>query len=364
MTIVIFVSFFPPKWLAGIEIATYNIAKHLSQRGHNVHVVTSLDKGLPSFSNEPGFNVHRISCRKVRILGVMQFWCKIFIKIYQIKPDIVHIQAIGNGVPGFLAKLMLKIPYVVCGHGSDVYLSWAFKKPISKIVLSNADAVIALTDDMKNELVKIHRKPINVIPNGVEVEKFNVNGNKKRLLMNEKTLLFVGTLHQVKGIRYLIQAMSIVRNNSKANLTIIGDGEEKEELKEFANKLNLSDCIHFAGRIDNEKIPEYMSQADIFVLPSLSEGLPVVSLEAMASGLPIVATNVGGLPDIIEDGINGFLVEPKNYEQLAEKIILLLNDDELRLKISRANREKAKKYDWSSVVEQLEEVYYSVYSRH
>jgi glycosyltransferase involved in cell wall biosynthesis len=358
--IVLVVFSFPPNWIGGTEIATYNIARHLSNKGHDVHVITSIDKGMPEISSEYGFKVHRLSYyKKNKIIKVIQFWYKIFLNMHTIKPDIVHIQGVGNGVPAVLTKLLFKVPYVVCGHGDDVYSSWSFKKPISKIVFSNADAVIALTSHMKKEMQKLCLRHVHVIPNGIDVKKFNINKDEK-ISMNTKTILFVGRLNKIKGVEYLIQAVSIIRNNYNVKLIIIGDGEEKNVLKELADNLNLSDCICFTGLIDNDKIPEHMTQVDIFVLPSLSEGLPVVILEAMASGLPIVATNVGGLPDILEDGVNGFLVEPGNPEQLAEKIALLLMDNILRKKMSETNRKETKKYDWCYVVEQFEEVYFSV----
>ena len=358
MKLVLVIQFFPPKWLAGAEIATYNIAKYLAKK-HDVHVITSLDEGLPRVSKELGFYVHRVSRKKPWVLGTFLFWFSAYKAICKIRPDIVHIQTIINGLPGFLAKMTLKIPYVVCGHGSDVYLPWNFKAPASRLILANADAVIALTENMKKEMEKMYQRFVYVVPNGIEVERFKkyyyVEKSKYK-----KTIIFIGRLQSVKGVKYLIQAMSIVRSNCNAQLIIIGNGKGKEGLKVLANNLNLNDCIQFTGQIDNEKVLEYMAQADIFVLPSLSEGFPIVILEAMASKLPIVATNVRGLPDIVEDGVNGFLVEPRNPDQLAEKIIFLLNDDKLRLKMSRANLEKAKKYDWSCVVEQLEEVYRSV----
>jgi len=111
------------------------------------------------------------------------------------------------------------------------------------------------------------------------------------------------------------------------------------------------------GKVPNEKVPEYMAAADIFVLPSLSEGFPVVIVEAMASGLPIVATNITGLPEIVHDGENGFLVEPKNPAELAERILLLLQDDELRGRIAQNNKQRAKDYTWEKVIDRLEEVY-------
>jgi glycosyltransferase involved in cell wall biosynthesis len=149
----------------------------------------------------------------------------------------------------------------------------------------------------------------------------------------------------------------IVRKEPNVTLLLVGDGEERENLRALVQKLNLSECVSFVGRVSNEKVPEYMAAADVFVLPSLSEGLPNVILEAMASGLPVVATKVRGLPEIIEDGQNGFLVEPKNPNEIAEKVCLLLEDAELRERVSRNNKEKAKGYDWDDIVKKLEMVY-------
>jgi glycosyltransferase involved in cell wall biosynthesis len=114
------------------------------------------------------------------------------------------------------------------------------------------------------------------------------------------------------------------------------------------------------GKVPHDEIPAYMASADVFVLPSLSEGFGIAALEAMAMGLPIIATKVGGLLEIIKDGENGFLVEPRNPVEIAEKCVLLLTNDDLRASISRNNREKAKDYSWEKVIERLEKVYLHV----
>jgi len=365
MRIAITVPLFPPKWLAGTEIATYNIAKHLARRGHEVHVITSLDEGLPKESIEEGFYVHRIFWRKIRFVGVISFWMKIFWCLKRINPDIVHVQSVGIGIPAFLSKKLLKKPYIVWGRGSEIYISWRFNKQILKLVLKNADIVIALTEHMKREIKKICNREVFVIPNGIDLEKFSNLSKKnirKRLKIKEdaKIITFVGTLCLVKGVRYLIKAMKIIKQlYPNTRLVLVGDGKEKKKLEKVVVELVLEGCVRFIGKVPNGEIPEYMVVSDVFVLPSLSEGFPNVVLEAMASELPIVATNVGGLPEIIKDGVNGFLVEPKDPEQIAEKVLLLLEDDQLRDKLSRNNRKEVKRYNLGSVVERLEEIYQS-----
>jgi glycosyltransferase involved in cell wall biosynthesis len=117
------------------------------------------------------------------------------------------------------------------------------------------------------------------------------------------------------------------------------------------------------GQISNDKVPEYMGASDVLVLPSLSEGFSLVVLEAMASGLTIVASKVGGLPELIEDGKNGFLVAPKDAKALADRILALLDNEELRQDMVMNNRNKVQRYSWESTVSQLEEVYRHVLAK-
>ena len=363
MKITLLVALFPPKWLAGTEIATYNIAMHLAKRGHQVHVITTQDAGLPKKSLEEGFWIYRLGLSKIRFFGVIVFWLKVIFAIKKTNSGIVHAQGIGMGIPAFLAKKLLRKPYVVWGQGSDVYLPWRFKNPISKLVLKNANAVIALTDDMKREMQKICSRDVSVIPNGIDLSSFGYllrkeARSKLQIKEVEKVILFVGTLRPVKGIRYLIEAMMIIKDkNENTKLFLVGDGEERTYLENLVKELMLDEYVMFIGEVPNEKVPEYMVAADVFVLPSLSESFGIVNIEAMACGLPVIATKVGGLPEIIRDGENGVLVEPKNPEEIAENIILLLKDDELREGISRNNMKMVREYTWESVVGRLERVY-------
>ena len=204
---------------------------------------------------------------------------------------------------------------------------------------------------------------LSVIPNGINLDKFrNLSREtfRKRLGIKkgEKIITFVGTLRPVKGLKYLIQAMNIIsKQDTGIKLMLVGDGEERLALQELVKELDLEDRVTFVGKVLNEEIPGYMIASDVFVLPSLSESFGIVNLEAMACGLPIVASKVGGLPEIVKNGVNGFLVEPKNPEQISDKVLLLLGDDVLRERISKNNKDKVKDYSWESVVERLEKVY-------
>jgi len=358
MRIAILVNLFPPKWLAGTEIATYHLAEHLAQRGHEVHVITSLDEGLPEENYEKGFYIHRLPRTKIRFVGVFIFWADIVRVIQKISPDIVHAQSLGMGVPALLSKKILKFPYAVWGRGSDVYLPDWFTKLTSKTIIKNANSVIALTEDMKQAMQAIYYRDITIVPNGIDLKEYISELPVQIVEGAEKRILFVGRLHPVKGVRYLLQAMSIVHQElPEAKLILVGDGEEREYLESLTDSLGIRECVEFAGRVPHERVQDYMNLAEVFVLPSLSEGFPVTILEAMACGLPIVATRVGGVPDIIEDGANGYLINTKNPEQIAEALLRVLQDEELQKIMSNNNRKSAEKYRWDTVAATLEGVY-------
>lgn len=367
MKIAILITLFPPKWLAGAQIATLNIAKYLARKGHEVHILTSQDKGLPKKGIEKGFYVHRCKFPRIRIFGILLFYFETLITLRRIKPDLVHVQAITNGLCAFAFQKIFKKPYVVWCRGSDVYLPWSFKKVTSKLVLNDAATIIALTENMKQQIQRIVNKKVIVISNAIDLEKTKQIEKKelrKRLRMkdDEKIIIFVGRLHEVKGISYLIEAMNIVvKKNQKTRLLLIGTGKSRSYLQSLVEQLNLEEYISFIGTVPNDKVLEYMAASNVLVLPSLSEGFPVVLLEAMASGLPIVATRVGGLQEIIKDGTNGFLVEPKKPKELAEKISMILGDNELRERISRNNKEEVKKYSWKSIIDKLEKIYFEIF---
>jgi len=364
MKISIFVSMFPPERLGGTEIATFNIAKSLS-KNHEVHVFTTLDEGLPIESFIEGFYVHRILWSKIRFFGGLLFWINTVRLLIKINPDILHAQNTGMGKYVFLLSKLFRKPYVIYARGSDVNSLFMEKKDrVLELSLKNADAVISLTDDMKSKIREVCNREIFVIPNGIDLNKFEGLSKEKLrkkfgLNKTEKTILYVGTLRPIKGLKYLIEAMKII-NDKNIKLLLVGRGEERRHLEKLVKKYEIENIVTFVGRVPNKEVFEYMAASDVLVLPSLSEGFPNVILEAMASGLPIVATKVGGVPKIVNNEENGFLVDPKNPKQIYEALLLLFKDKKLREKISKINKLEAKKYSWKNVIDKLDELYFKI----
>jgi glycosyltransferase involved in cell wall biosynthesis len=361
MRIVIIISLFPPKWLGGMEIATYNIAEHLAKKGHEIHVITQYDEGLQVFSQENGFYIHRIAFSRVRIVGVLLLWLRFFLTVRKIKPDIIHAQSFMAGIPACVIGNLLRIPYIVWGRGSDVYLMDFYVKNSSKFILKNANAIIALTDHMRKKLNSIHSRDIYIVPNGISLEQFKEISPDLTNEARTKKILFVGRFHPVKGVKYLIMAMEKVHEEiPDARLILVGDGKERDMLEKLAENHGIRESIDFIGEVPHKKIAGFMNNADVFVLPSISESFGMVNLEAMACGLPIVASRVGGIPNVIKDEVHGYLVEAKKPDEIAEKLLLLLQNTQLRMKISQRNKEDVKAYAWDNIANSLEKIYLKV----
>ena len=364
MKIVVLTPIFKEKHYGGEELVSYNIARRLAELGNEIHVVSRGEAGLPEESAEDNFLIHRILCPGMPLISTFYFWITAFFLIKKIRPDLVHCLNVQMGPPCYLNKKFFGTPFIVFAQGMDVYSGWKFKKTISEIVFRNANKIVALTENMKSKMPEKWRKDIIVIPNGVDLKKFEgIPKEKSRknlgLKDGEKIILNVGVFQLVKGTHYLIEAFDILRRRMpEARLILVGGGKEKNNLENLAKEKGLEKSIKFTGFISNDEIPEYMAAADVYVLPSTFEGLPVVILECLASGLPIVATKIGAIPDIVEDKKNGFLAEPKNPGQIAEKILQVLSlSQEEKSKISSNNKEKAKNYSWDLIIDSLLKIY-------
>ncbi|MBO3757520.1 MAG: glycosyltransferase family 4 protein, partial [Candidatus Brockarchaeota archaeon] len=223
--------------------------------------------------------------------------------------------------------------------------------------ISKAEVVIAVSKAAANFIsFFIDYAPIKIIPNGIDTNRFKPNFDKEN---KELRILFVSRLVHRKGPHLLVKAFKrVIKRYDKVTLIFAGSGYMRETLEELAMSLNIASKVKFLGDVPDENLPQVYSESDIFVLPSLhAESFGLVLLEAMASGLPVVTTNIGGIPEVLEDGKEGFLVKP-DERNIADALIKLLEDKNLREKMGRNGRKKAVEvYDWKNVGEKIEEVY-------
>lgn len=230
--------------------------------------------------------------------------------------------------------------------------------------VSLADCIIVLANNFKIKLIEfgISEKKINVFPIAIEYDRHNMLKRKENKNQTVN-VLFMSIFYKDKGIYEILNAIPLIINNDiKSNIKFIlaGEGPERTNIIKLVNKLNLSKVIEIPGYVDGDEKIEYFSNGDIFLFPSHGEGFPTVIAEAMAAGLPIIATPVGAIPEVIEDGVNGIIISKPDPQEIAEAIIFLAKNPDLRRRMGAANREKAKNYDVSLVVNQLLNVYQKI----
>ena len=260
--------------------------------------------------------------------------------------DIIHSHfAYHEGLIGLIAKRNTGKPLVVTVHGYDILVEPSVNygvrlnpviDSIIRMVLNGADAIIAASTATFNEVRKIVNKPnrVYLIPNGVDIKKFNpyLDGSyiKSKLRIGNYKVVFALRAHKPNyGLEFLIKAIPLVVNKRKDVIFIIGgDGPLRKFHEQLVVKLGIGDRVIFTGWISREEVPYYYAISDIVVVPSIQEAFGLVVSEAMACGKPVVGTKVGGIPDQIIDGYNGFLVPPKDPEALAERVLWLLEHQE------------------------------------
>jgi len=389
-----------PRWRSDFaNVYLHRFAKSLTNTGIEVHVVAPHAKGLKKEEVMDGVFIHRFQYLYPSVLQTLAYFPGIPEKIKTVrgklqipfftlsmveklldvikKHDIDIVNAHWAIPPGFIAtftKMLHGKPVLITLYGAEL---WPCIKKGSKIMkwmisyaLNRAEKVVAISDATCNAGKEISgRKDIEIIPDGIDTETFNpkIDGEeiRKRHGVNGFLIFSSGRMVERKGFKYLIEAMLfILKEFPNAKLIIGGDGPERKNLEELAEKLKIKDKVIFPGFIPEEDFPKYMKAADVFVLPSIvdsrgdTEGSATILLEAMACETPVVGTKVGGIPYAIKDNVGGFLVEQKNSRQLADKIIVLLSDERLRRKLGKIGRKYVEeKFSINKIAEKYIEIF-------
>lgn len=278
---------------------------------------------------------------------------------------------IPQGLVGSLLHRFLNIPHISTVHGSDMSIikKYPILHPFCRFIIRNVDFITVNSSYMQRQLIDVvpdSAEKIRIIPMGIDIEKFSPISvkNAKKQWDKGKTILSVGRLVNVKGIVYIINAMpEILSHHPDAILLIIGSGPEYASLVTRTKELHLENKVQFLGIISQDDIPSYYRSADLFILPSINvegitEALGVVLLEAMSSGCPVIGSNVGGIPDIITDGENGFLVPERDSGAIAEKIVQLLSDEALQEKFRRNGIARVRdNFSWTKITREFIDLY-------
>lgn len=359
MRIIIGSESFPPN-ISGVAVSAQALAANLAQEGHQVWVIApSPDRRQFCEQHEAGFSVFRLKSvpNPLRKGFRVTSWPGKAVGeiVAQIKPDVVHLHD-----PVAICKNLLKsakrqnIPVVVTNHFSLEYLlSYArFLSPLHPLMrrmlmahlarfYNQCDYVLCPTETVGRSLQEMGvTKPIVAISNGVALERFYSYRPPQAIrlqyhLPSNPLVLYVGRMDKDKNIETLLQAAPKVVKESNCHFVLVGDGTLLGKFKNMVDRQNLGRFISFLGSIDHdsEELPAIYQASSVLAIPSAVETQSIVTLEAMASGLPIVAADSGALPELVKDGVNGFLFRPNDAEEAAEKIIRIIRDPMLARKM-------------------------------
>jgi len=337
-----------------LDLITSSIDKkyQLEKIGENIQI-----HRLPIGKNQK--NLHFQSQKDILIYTWRAYW---FSRKLLKKEHFDIVLAFFSVPCGFLAwifKKQFKLSYIVSLRGADVpgyserfTLLYKIITPLIKKIWKEAEDVIANSQGLKDLAQKSNpQQKIDIISNGIDVHQFRpslLNFNSFKTFQ----ILCVTRITPRKNIRYLIEAVNQLRQKyNNLNLQIIGEGDEKANLERLVKNLDMEKQVNFVGLVPHEKLPAYYQSACVYVLPSQNEGMSNSMLEALSCGLPLLATNTGGTKELIENGVNGFVLEMKSAQDIAEKLEILIKDEELRKKMGAASKIKAEGMSWEVVAE-------------
>lgn len=372
-----------------------HLAENLSQRGIKVHVLAPGDKEHGT-RVEGDIYVHRFryfsKCLQKLAYGSgilpnlsQNRWLWIEVPFFlaattfsllrlisKERPDLIHAHwVLPQGLIAVLAKCFFKTPVITTAHGGDAF---AFRGGLvgwlKKLVVRTSDAWTSNTHATAAAIGCADAIPrAHIIPMGVDLDAFNSSDGRhlrRDLAPDELLVLFAGRLVKKKGVHDLLKGYSLLPSDlrDRTTLWIVGDGDERARLRQFAEELAISGKIRFWGQTSNHVLRDFYAAADLFVAPSIedpwgdTEGQGVVLLEAFAGRCCVLATRVGGISEVVEDGRTGVLVEPGNPGQLAAAMENLLRDEQLRVKLAaNAYGTVKESYDWRKVAQAFEELY-------
>ncbi|OLE92121.1 MAG: hypothetical protein AUF79_00275 [Crenarchaeota archaeon 13_1_20CM_2_51_8] len=372
---------FPPRIIGGISTHVYHLSRALVEKGTSVRVITCDFPNAPAEEIIDGVPVSRVDSGRVPesnfLLWIYHLNSQMISKTTELfeteRFDLIHAHDWVVGRAAVELKNRLGLPLISTIHATEIgrggSLDGEYRRKvrdIERLLVEQSDGIICCSNYMLDHIQYVLgavKTKIRVIPNGVEASRFN-NGRQPQLIPtgvseDRKTILYVGRIVREKGIFTLLDAFEKLREQGKdVSLILVGEGPLKEDLAKEVLRRKLNDRVKLAGFVDEKKLVSLYNSSDAFVLPSHYEPFGMVALEAMASRVPVVVSDVGGLSEIVEDGITGVKVPASNPSTLAEGILRVLEDRELSEQLKEnAYRAVQERYRWDMIAEKTIEAY-------
>lgn len=347
----------PDLSLAGAETMCGILSEQLACMGHDVEVVSLYSKKTPITENleQKKIPVHFLRKKPGLDAGVIGRLAALFRRE---KPDVVHTHLYAlkyAAAAAVLAGVKVKIHTM---HNIAEKETTPKNRIISRFLFRHGMVVpVSLSDEVQKSVMQCYGIPAEKTPiiyNGIDIERFTPVNKQEKDTIN---YLHIGRFSPQKNHEMLLEAFEKVKQELPlAELTLVGEGSGEKEIREMTARKHLQECVHFAGA--QADVRQFLQNADVFVLPSKYEGMPMTIIEAMASGLPVAATRVGGVASMVESGKEGILTEVES-DAFAQAMLKLGKSREMRMAYGKAGREKAEQYfSAKSMAEKYVELYH------
>jgi glycosyltransferase involved in cell wall biosynthesis len=337
-----------PDAFGGDAAIVSNLEREQTKLGHKIFILTPNCPEIREKENVFKFgprdkapNLDRLTLRRILSLFILFF--SGFKYLGSLKPDVIHTHSADLGFFIAISAKLYHIPVVNTCHGvsfPDKQYSF-IKRFAERFFLKHAGfkRIIVVEKNILNFFDDAGIKNGVYIPNGVAIGRFAKEKAEIKADMKVR-FLFVGRLEEQKGCRYLLQATKIlIEKAQNFVIIIVGDGSQRAILDKLTEENNLGSYVTFVGSVDDERLRELYCTSDVFILPSVWEGLPVTLLEAWSAKLPVIVTNVGAIRDICVDEGNGLIVRPKDPVGIADAMLRLIGDAELRMRLAKNGAE-------------------------
>lgn len=355
---------------SGVVATELGIA--LAEKGHEIHFITYKQPvRLELLSHHIHF--HEVSVPQYPLFQYQPYELALSSKLVNVVRenhlDLLHVHyAIPHAYAGYMAKKMLeeegiRIPMVTTLHGTDITLvgNHPFYKPAVTFSINKSDAVTSVSQSLKEDTLRLFdvKKEIDVVPNFIDIEKHNVTYTDcQRAMMadeHERIITHVSNLRPVKRINDVIEVFDRIQQKMPAKLIMVGEGPEKEPAERLCIEKGISEKVLFLGNSD--EVNKILSFSDLFLLPSEKESFGLAALEAMASGVPVVSSNSGGLKEVNEYGVSGYLNDIGDVDGMAKHAMMILSDDATLARFKKNAREVAFRFETKNIVPLYEAVY-------
>ncbi len=372
----------------GMNVYVRELSRELGARGYAIDVYTRRDSaGAPEVQPiGPNARVIHVDAGPARTiekeaialhLDEFERNVRAFAARDRAAYDLVHSHYWMSGVAGAQLAAAWDAPHVVMFHTlAEVKMRARLSEsePPARIaaeraIAGAASAIVVASDHEKRLLTSLYgagEARINVVPCGVDLDLFTPSDKRQARLAlglreGERIILFVGRIEPLKGIDILISAAAQLHDDENFKVLIVGGdaraAAEVDQLRELAERLGIDHHVSFVGAVEHGKLPLYYNAADVCVVPSYYESFGLVAVESMACGTPVVASRVGGLTSTISDGQTGYLIPWRCPEPFAERLELLLDNDELRASFGQAARQAVERFRWANVADAVSDVY-------